>query len=454
MKYPLLSAIIASIFCAPVAMATPTYKLIRPVGKMVVTPTETTPIAQAKISFNETSRSFDAFTNTYIKKIFTLTNEGPNDVTGLTLAVNKGEVLSSTCGNSLPKNASCVVVAHYTYVETSDINIVLTATGKAGTNGSTTSASSTVVINHVPTMQGIQLQNASALKLTSPMGTKASTSFNVYNPNPYEINLSTPVFPAGAIGSATTCGSTLAANTSCVMQIESTPSSIGTVNSYVQFAASKLDAQSVVSPAVSIVGSDPYAGHLRFRYDFENLANLNSLVSGPGVAMAGFNGAALAKEQEGNTVLSLNGSSGLINHPSYPPRSFSGDFTIAFDVKFHNVGTVTSDSSPSNQYMFSMGGNETRLQWYKRSDVGLRFITGDLTLQKLMDPVVNKWYHVSVVRKNNVITFTWDGEVVGQVFRSGPIGSTHSMAIGNYSFGGPYGVNGVMDNVLIADYAL
>ena len=182
---------------------------------------------------------------------------------------------------------------------------------------------------------------------------------------------------------------------------------------------------------------------------------MNTLPSArPDFYMAGTNGAIIITTPEGNRVASFNGFNSIANLPSTLPTSFLGDFTVAFDVKFNVVGTVTSDNTPSNQYLFSMGGNDTRIQWYKGDDIGLRFITaGTVVAQKRMDPVVGKWYHVSFTRKNNILTSTWDGEVLASVYRPGPLGDPSSMVFGNYIYTN-YGLNGEMDNIIVADYAL
>lgn len=145
----------------------------------------------------------------------------------------------------------------------------------------------------------------------------------------------------------------------------------------------------------------------------------------------------------------FNGSSSIYA-PSLVNMNLSGDFTVESFIRFNSVSNTWTAASPSNQYIFEIGGNGTGgsgsyLIW--RAELGWTFVQGGQAIINYASvPNVNQWYHWALQRKGSTLSLFLDGQLVASGTFTNAIGSANTtFRIGNYGGGGPYGVNGYLD---------
>lgn len=149
----------------------------------------------------------------------------------------------------------------------------------------------------------------------------------------------------------------------------------------------------------------------------------------------------------------FNGSSS-ISAPTPINMNLSGDFTVESFIRFNAVSNTWTSASPSNQYIFEIGGNGyggvgSYFIW--RAGLGWTFVqSGQPVLNYASVPNINQWYHWALQRKGSTLSIFLDGQLVASGTFTNAIGSASTtFRIGNYSGGGTYGVNGYLDEFRI-----
>jgi hypothetical protein len=442
----------------PLAQAA-TYYMAKPVGKLVVSDqssligtansgssgsgtTPTTPATSSILTFNESIRNIDAFTGDTISQSFILTNSGSANATGLSFTITRGAVVSSTCGTTLAKGASCEVVIQEEFTQTADSVNTLTVL-----EGTASKASATLNINQLAELQALVATPVS-VALSSAVGSPASQVISFKNNNDYSVELGMPLFSAGSI-SNNTCGATLAPAASCAMSISSTPNNLSTSNSKLDLAISKKDKNALSSTPVSITGIDAYAGHKIIDMNFNNLTNLSSLVANdPNFNLTASAGATLFTEPNGNKVVALNGNAALQTKDYLTVSRLQNDFTISMDVKF-TAPANSSDSHLLNTYgLVIYVDRNQKLYSYNRS-------TGTHTMLPVT-VTTGVWHNLKIIQKSGSRKAYWNNVLAGELTLTpiysdnGPlyIGGAYPGGVYNY-----YGVPGYIDNIFVADVA-
>lgn len=134
--------------------------------------------------------------------------------------------------------------------------------------------------------------------------------------------------------------------------------------------------------------------------------------------------------------------------------NLSGDFTAESFIRFNAVSNTWTAASPSNQYIFEIGGNGTGgsgSYFIWRAGLGWTFVQGGQAILNYASvPNTNQWYHWALQRKGSTLSIFLDGQLVASGTFTNPIGATSTtFRIGNYGGSGPYGVNGYLDEFRI-----
>lgn len=167
------------------------------------------------------------------------------------------------------------------------------------------------------------------------------------------------------------------------------------------------------------------------------------------------NGAVISTAQSkfGGASGYFNGSAS-IDAASGVNLNLSGDFTAESFIRFNSVSNSWTAASPSNQYIFEIGGNGTGgsgSYFIWRAELGWTFVQGGQAILNYASvPNTNQWYHWALQRKGSTLSIFLDGQLVASGTFTNPIGATSTtFRIGNYGGGGPYGVNGYLDEFRI-----
>lgn len=147
----------------------------------------------------------------------------------------------------------------------------------------------------------------------------------------------------------------------------------------------------------------------------------------------------------GSCMRAVNSS--IFTTTSSPAQLLQGDFTIETHVLFE-------DLTNPNQYIFDFGANGLSLKYYFNQG-GWCVASGGSTIiiKPNIVPVINRWYHVALVRKNGTLTLYVDGVAIGSAVHTQ--GYSGTMTWGNYGGGGSYNVYGRLDQArvtLVARY--
>lgn len=141
-------------------------------------------------------------------------------------------------------------------------------------------------------------------------------------------------------------------------------------------------------------------------------------------------------------------TSGLSNNFYFP-----GDFTFEGFIQFNNISNTWTTYSPSNQYILDIGGNGTYFGWRATHGWSL-FKNGVALLSYQTLPDTNKWYHFAVQRSGTSLQLYIDGQLVTSNTFTDAIGANGlGITLGNFGGGGPYGVNGYLDEFRITPSA-
>lgn len=127
---------------------------------------------------------------------------------------------------------------------------------------------------------------------------------------------------------------------------------------------------------------------------------------------------------------------------STPTQLLQGDFTIEAHVLFE-------DLTNPNQYIFDFGSNGLSLKYYLNQGGWVVQTGGNVNVVKPnIVPVINRWYHVALVRFRGVVTLYIDGvSIASATHTNGYAGP--NMTWGNYGGGGSYNMYGRIDQARV-----
>lgn len=446
---------------ASVAQAA-TYYMAKPVGKLVVSDqtsligtstqnsgsgsntTPSSPATSSVLTFNESTRSIEAFTGDTISQSFILTNSGSGNATGLSFTTTRGSVASTTCGTTLAKGASCEVVVQEEFTQTADSVNTLTVL-----EGTTSKASATLNIDQLATIKPLTA-TPSSVALSSAVGSPSSKTITFKNDNDYAVQLGMPLFSVGSI-SNNTCGATLAPAASCSMDVSATPNSTTAVNAKVDLAISKNNKNTLSSIPVVITGIDAYAGHKIIDMNFDNMTNLSNLAAiDPEFNLTASAGATLFTEPNGNKVVALNGYAALQTKPFVSTARLQNDFTMSMDVKFTSPGSYANSTILSTYgTQILVGSNQILRSYNDKVDYVVSYTNLPVTL------TTNVWHNLKIIQKSGVRKVYWDNTFVGNIPASKITTGSQGVSFGGMYPGDthPYGVPGYIDNLFVADVA-
>ena len=221
MKYSLLTLLFISAGI-PVAnaadlkyyMAKPVITL-KPTGAAVLIPSAQD---KASLAWNVASDTLSTDFGVNASKSYTLTNTGTVPISGLSFTWGEGSATPVDCTSVLQPGQSCVVAVSVNNLVAGSRNSALSVSGTSLKGA--TSAALTVAVSVAAAQAALTLDSENAT-LTGYLGATATRTFNLTNSNNTPVSLSSMVFSEGDI-SHTTCGSSMPANSSCSVTIETT----------------------------------------------------------------------------------------------------------------------------------------------------------------------------------------------------------------------------------------
>lgn len=128
--------------------------------------------------------------------------------------------------------------------------------------------------------------------------------------------------------------------------------------------------------------------------------------------------------------------------------TLSGDYTISTRFQWTAINAAASDFTPSNQYLFDIGGNDRSLNYY-RGNWQQRRPDGSILVFGNFVPTVGSWYDIELKRVSNTLTLKIGGNTIGSGTCTGTM-MAGTIRIGNFTGGGSYGLQGNMSSFLIS----
>ena len=152
----------------------------------------------------------------------TLTNSSTNSVTGISVGVTGDYSQTNNCGTTLAANSSCTINVTFTPTAVGTRTGTLTVTDSAGTQ--TASLSGTGVANVSLSPSTLPFGSQGVGTTSSPQAGDADEWQNVAVTS---IAVSITGANAGDFGQTNNCGTTLAASSSCTINVTFTPTGYG-----------------------------------------------------------------------------------------------------------------------------------------------------------------------------------------------------------------------------------
>jgi nucleoside-specific outer membrane channel protein Tsx len=181
------------------------------------------------VSLSPSSLSFgnETVNDTSAAKTVTLTNTGAAALTISSVAASTGFAISSTtCGATLAANKTCKLWVTFTPAQMYELTGTLTFTDNGNTDG--TIGQQTVGLTGTGTADAT-LAPAGATYAKRPVGTtSAAKTFTLINHRPVGLSIAISVTGDFAM-SGTTCGTVLAARSTCTVSVAFTPTEMGGV---------------------------------------------------------------------------------------------------------------------------------------------------------------------------------------------------------------------------------
>ena len=128
----------------------------------------------------------------------------------------------------------------------------------------------------------------------------------------------------------------------------------------------------------------------------------------------------------------------------------TGAFTFDFWIWFNSISLETSNFSPSNQYIFDIGSNQSFLHWYKGYFL-VQNPSPTAMLSYAYTPTINTWIHIALSRSGNNWYFFINGNLDVTASNTAAFGgASRSLTVGNYGGGGLYGIDGYIDEFRVS----
>ncbi len=146
----------------------------------------------------------------------------------------------------------------------------------------------------------------------------------------------------------------------------------------------------------------------------------------------------------------FGGGSGQDTYTNNPVITGSGDFTLSTWVNGDTFGTGMVGQTLIQNYS---SANTDGFQWYMRYGISTFYTASGWTpMGNVLSP--NTWYHLALVRENNVVTFYEDGISTGTFANNHSITGSQNLYIGSQHNYSGYNLDGTMDETGIWNKAL
>jgi hypothetical protein len=178
----------------------------------------------SQVTINPTSLTFGSQVvgTSSTSQPVTLTNSGTSAVTGISISASGDFSETDNCGTTLAANSSCTINVTFTPTAVGTRTGTLTVTDSAGTQ--TASLSGTGVANVSLSPSTVPFGNQGVGTTSSP---QVATLTNGQNVAVTSVAVSITGANAGDFAQTNNCGTTLAANSSCTINVTFTPAGYG-----------------------------------------------------------------------------------------------------------------------------------------------------------------------------------------------------------------------------------
>ncbi len=179
----------------------------------------------AQVTLNPTSLTFGSqgVGTTSASQAVTLTNNQGTSVTGINISASGDFGQTNNCGTTLAANSSCTINVTFTPSAVGTRTGTLTVNDSAGTQTSSLTGTGIVAITLSPS--SLNFGNQGVGITSSPQALTLTNNQSVVLTG---INISITGANAGDYGQSGNCGTSLAANSSCTINVTFTPSAVGT----------------------------------------------------------------------------------------------------------------------------------------------------------------------------------------------------------------------------------